>query len=172
MKEKRAVHKENTIKTLEENAKDARKFWSTIKSIMKKEQHISSVTSQEWFDHFNTILDCESLSVSDNEVENTALASIFGPVESVDSLDDVISVSEVQAAIKALKDNKVAGPDGLSSEFFRYSASCVLHFLAEYFNKLFDTGLRFLPNGLNRLSFQYTKKVTLIFPITIEEYHC
>ena len=85
---------------------------------MKKEQHISSVTSQEWFDHFNTSLDCESLSVSDNKVENNALASTFGPVVSVDTLDGVISVSEVQAAIKALKDNKAAGSDGLSSEFF------------------------------------------------------
>ena len=37
LKEKRAVHKENIIKTLGENAKDARKFWSTIKSIRKKE---------------------------------------------------------------------------------------------------------------------------------------
>ena len=139
---------------------------------MKKEQHISSVTSQEWFDHFNEVLDCESLSVSDNEIENIALASTFGPVESLDTLDGAISVSEVQAAIKALKDNKAAGPDGLSSEFFRYSASCVLHFLAEYFNKLFDTGLRFLPNGLNRLSFQYSKTVKLILPIIIEECHC
>ena len=125
LKEKRAVHKESIIKTLEENAKDTRKFWSTIKSIMKKEQHISSVTSREWLDHFNKVLDCETLSVSDKEVENNALASTFGPVESVDSLDNVISVSEVQAAIKALKDNKAAGPDGLSSEFFRYTAPCV-----------------------------------------------
>ena len=125
---------------LEENAKDAKKFWSTIKSIMKKKQHFSSVTSQEWFDHFNKVLDCESFSVSDNEVENNALASTFGPVESVDTLDGVITVSEVQAAIKALKDNTATGPDGLSSEFFRYSAPCVLHFLTEYFNKLFNTG--------------------------------
>ena len=62
LKEKRAVHKiKKIIKTLEENAKDARKFWSTIKSITKKEQHISSITSQEWFDHFNKVLDCASL---------------------------------------------------------------------------------------------------------------
>ena len=107
---------------------------------MKKEQHINSVTSQEWFDHFNKVLDCESLAVSDNEVENNALASTFGPMESVDTLGGVISVSEVQAVIKALKDNKAAGPDGLSSKFFRYSAPCVLHFLTEYFNKLFNTG--------------------------------
>ena len=80
------------------------------------------------------------LSASDNEIENIALASTFGPVESLDTLDGAISVSEVQAAIKALKDNKVAGPDGLSNDFFRYSAPCVLHFLTEYFNKLFDTG--------------------------------
>ena len=83
---------------------------------MKKEQHISSVTSQEWFDHFNKVLDCESFSVSDNKIENNALASTFGPVESVDTLDGAISVSEVQAAIKVLKDPKAAGPDGLSSD--------------------------------------------------------
>ena len=46
-------------------------------------------------------------------------------MESVDTLDGAISVTEVQAAIKALKDNKAAGPDGLSNEFFRYSAPCV-----------------------------------------------
>ena len=116
LKQKGAVHKEN-IKKLEENAKDARKFWSTIKSKMKKEQHINSVTSREWVEHFSKVLDCESLPVSDNEVENNALASTFGPVESVDTLDGVLSVSEVQAAIKALEDNKAAGPDGLSSDF-------------------------------------------------------
>ena len=68
------------------------------------------------------------------------MASTVGPVESVDTLDGVIYVAEVQAAIKALKDNKAAGPDGLSSEFFRYSAPCVSHFLTEYFHKLFNTG--------------------------------
>ena len=98
---------------------------------MNKEQHISSVTSQEWFDHFNKVLDCVSLSVSDNEVENNA--STFGPVESVDTLDGVITVAEVHAAIKALKDNKAAGPHGVGIEFFRYSAPCILHFLTEYF---------------------------------------
>jgi len=108
--------------------------------IMKKEQHINSVTSQEWVDHFNIVLDCESLSVGDNKVENNDLASTFGPVESVDTLGCIITVSEVQAAIKALKDNKVAVPEGLSSKFFRFSAPCVLHFLTEYFNKLFNTG--------------------------------
>ena len=61
-------------------------------------------------------------------------------MESDDTLDGVISVSEVQAAIKALKDNKTAGPDGLSSEFFRYSAPGVLHCLTEYLSKLFNTG--------------------------------
>ena len=112
-----------------------------IKSTMKKEQqHISSVTFQEWFDHFYKVLDCVILSVSDNEVESNALASTFGPVDSVNTLDGVISVSEVQAAIEALKDNKAAGTDGLSSEFFRYPAPCVLHFLTEYFNKFFNTG--------------------------------
>ena len=72
-----------------------------------------------------TVLDCETLSVSDNEVETNALASTFEPVESVDTLDGVISVSEVQAAINALKDSKAAGLDGLSSDFFQiFSPLC------------------------------------------------
>ena len=168
LKQERAVHKEN-IKSLEKNAKDPRKFWSTIKSRMNKEQHTNSVTSQEWLDHFSKVLDCESLPVSDNEIENNDIASTFGPGESVDILDAVITATEVQAAIKALK-NKAAGPDGLNSDFFRYSAPCVSHFLTEYFNNLIQ--VRFLLNGPNRLSFQYTKRVILIHPIIIEEYHC
>ena len=53
--------------------------------------------------------------VSDNEVENNGLASSSGPVESVNTLDGIITVSEVQNAIKALRDNKATGPDGLNS---------------------------------------------------------
>ena len=52
----------------------------------------------------------------------------------------VISISEVQGAIKALQNNKAAGPDGLSGEFFKHSAPCVVLFLTEYFNKLISSG--------------------------------
>ena len=51
-----------------------------------------------------------------------------------------ISISEVQGAIKALQNNKAAGPDGLSGEFFKHSAPCVVLFLTEYFNTLISSG--------------------------------
>ena len=70
-----------------------------------------------------------NLSASDNEIENNALASTFGPVESVDTLDGAISLSEVQAAIKVLKDHKAAGPDGLSSDFFQIFSPLCFTFL-------------------------------------------
>ena len=93
-------------------------------------------------------------------------------MESVDTLDGVISVSKVQAAIKALKNNKAAGPEGLSSKFFRYSALCVLHFLTEYFSTLFNTCT--FPSEWSESVILpiYKKNMTLILPITIEEYHC
>ena len=56
------------------------------------------------------------------------------------TLDGVITVSELQDAINALKNSKAAGPDGLSSECFRQSAPCVVLFVTEYFSILFNTG--------------------------------
>ena len=47
---------------------------------------------------------------------------------------------EVLDAIRALKNNKAPGPDGLSGEFYKYAAPCVVEFLTQYSNKLFDTG--------------------------------
>ena len=84
------------IKTLAESVKDAGKLWSTSKSIMRKEQHINAITSQEWLSHFDKVLYCESLSLNNSEVKNNELASTFGPVELFTTLDGVITVSELR----------------------------------------------------------------------------
>ena len=57
-----------------------------------------------------------------------------------DTLEVDITQLEVLSAIRALKNNKAPGPDGLSGEFYKYAAPCVVEFLSQYFNKLFDTG--------------------------------
>ena len=57
-----------------------------------------------------------------------------------DSLDQEITQLEVQDAIRALKSNKAAGPDGFSGEFYKYSAPSIITFFTKYFNKLFEAG--------------------------------
>ena len=112
---------------------------------MRKEQHFNSITSQEWVDHFNKVLDSSAFPVNDNEAENYRsqnyeLVNSPRHIKTCDTLDDVISISEIHDAIKALKNNNAAGPDGLSGEFFKYSALCGVRFPTEYFNKRFGSG--------------------------------
>ena len=57
-----------------------------------------------------------------------------------DILEVDIMQLEVLDAIRALKNNKAPGPDGLNGEFYKHAAPCVAEFLTQYFNKLFDAG--------------------------------
>ena len=57
-----------------------------------------------------------------------------------DTLDQDITQVEVQDAIRALKNNKAPGPDGLCGELYKYSAPFVEFFLTKYFNKPFQSG--------------------------------
>ena len=38
--------------------------------------------------------------------------------------------------MRALKNGKAAGPDGIIGEFFKHSATCVVPFLVKFFNRL------------------------------------
>ena len=56
-------------------------------------------------------------------------------------LNQPFTEDEINAAIKALKDLKAAGPDGLIGEFYKSSTIYIVPFLVKFFNFLFDHGL-------------------------------
>ena len=140
LKEKKAEHKNQIIKILEDSGKDPRKLWSTIKSVISKGSVPSAITSDEWFRHFYEVfnLDYNGVETSfDDSIRNEVDIELHGVS---DILEVDIMQPEVLDAITALKNNKAPGPDGLSGEFYKYAAPCVVEFLTQYFNKLFDTG--------------------------------
>ena len=49
--------------------------------------------------------------------------------------------AEIKTAIRALKDQKAAGPDGLIREFYKNSTVQILPFLVKFFNFIFHHGL-------------------------------
>jgi hypothetical protein len=58
----------------------------------------------------------------------------------VDILDADITESEVQTAIKKLKNNKAAGPDGIVAELIKLAETKVVKYLTKLFNKIFQSG--------------------------------
>ena len=58
-----------------------------------------------------------------------------------------ITEQEILHSIKNLKSGKAPGPDGLSNEFYKYSANVILPLLAEMFNFILILGY-FPLNGL------------------------
>ena len=58
-----------------------------------------------------------------------------------ETLNQPITEDEINAAIKAVKDQKSVGPDGLIGKFYKSSTIYILPFLVKFFNLLFDHGL-------------------------------
>ena len=84
-----------------------------------------------------------------------------------DLLDQEITQLEVQDAIRALKSNKTAGPDGLSGAFYKYMALCIitcLHNIPINFLRLGHS----LVSGANRQDNPLVTKVTQLALTTID----
>ena len=121
-----------------------------------KVQCIVLFASDELFRHFYEVF---NLSYTDvvTSVDDSIINEVYIELHGVsDTLEVDITQLEVLDAIRALKNNKAPDPDGLSGEFYKYAAPCVVEFFTQYFNKLFDTGM--FPMGWSEAVIQLTHK--------------
>ena len=131
LKEKKAEHKNQIIKIIQDSGKDHRKFWSTIKSVISKGSVPRAITSDELFRPFYEVFNLDYTAVEtsfDDSIRNEVDIELHGVS---DRLEVDIMQLEVLDAIRALKNNKAPGPDGLSGEFYKYAAPCVVEFLTQ-----------------------------------------
>ena len=90
---------------------------------------------------------------------------------SFELLEGDITEPEVYTAVRALKNGKAAGPDGIIGEFFKTSATLVVPFLVKFFNRLFTTGS--YPQAWSEaIIHPLLKKATLTTPIITGAYLC
>ena len=117
---------------LVKSIKDQKCFWETLHSISKKKsQPLNSISANEWFTHFQKVLE--------NETDIEEIDIVYDNEDN--DLDRPISREEVLLAIRKLKNNKTAGPDGIIGEMLKYAGELVIQFLIKFFNKLFDEGI-------------------------------
>ena len=143
LKQKQNDYKKMTLNMLESERNNPKRFWSTLKSYIGRPVNQCVISSQDWYDYFQTVFN-EGISGANSDdtfLHNSLLEDV--PVINIDcdTLEHEITHQEVLDAISALKNNKSAGPDGISGEFYKYAPPELALFLTKYFNKLFDSGL-------------------------------
>jgi hypothetical protein len=115
-------------------------FWNTVHNIMPKRKSTkNNINVDEWFKHFKALLEQEC-NTSDDE-ENSSSFEIEEEESQInDHINRPISEEEVVLALRKLKINKAAGPDGITGEFLKNISVFIVPFLVKYFNALFDKG--------------------------------
>jgi hypothetical protein len=136
--EKEKKHKITKTKELENDIIDSKKFWRHIKTYSRKENQVSDISKDQWLEHFKTVFHTHEKSDKSSE----PLLTNSERTDDVNAtLNEVITAKEVEEALRHLKANKAAGPDGIIPEIFKHSSNVITDFLVVLFNKVFSSGL-------------------------------
>ena len=86
--------------------------------------------AQEWFNYFSNVYSRDNVEMHEDDINNNDFIA--------DELDSPIINSEVNHAIKRLKNHKSPGVDGVPAEFFKVISDMFVPFLVQLFNKMYD----------------------------------
>ena len=113
LQQKSKKFNENVLNNLKQSVSDQPAFWQNMRKISKnKYQPHNSILEQEWFNHFQKVLE------QDNQDEDF---DDFKNCESDVYYDRPITPEEVLLAIQRLKNGKAAGPDGIIGKLLKHA---------------------------------------------------
>ena len=128
LQQKRKKFNENVLNNPMQSVSDQQAFWQNMRKILKnKYRPHNSILEQEWFNHFQKVLEQD---IQDHDFDD------FENCESDVYYDRPITREEVLLAVQRLKNGKAAGPDGIIGEILKHA----MDFLVKFFNVLFDRG--------------------------------
>lgn len=141
LRKKYQVYRQHILSVLNENAKNSKLFWNTVRSIKSNYHARNTISAADWYLHFKGVFNDELVKPAPNVLAIHDSGKCLPYFDSeIDVLDHPITEAEVMNAIKALKSNKAPGPDRLIGEFYKQSSPTCAYFLTKYFNKIFDYG--------------------------------
>ena len=86
-----------------------------------------------WAEHLSELLNCV------NSTDPT-LVDLIPQFSVIPQLDDPPALYEIQAAVKGLKSNKAAGPDGILGEVFKYGGHHLCRHLHQFIHRAWTIG--------------------------------
>ena len=136
---KKKEFKRNKAALLATNLKNASVFWKELKSLggEKKSNASDKIYIDVWYDHFKNILGhTANETIDESNVQEQDVSE-----ETNHSLNQEISVDEVQKAVTNLKSGKACGLDHIHAEMLKMGGKDVILFMTKLFNTIFDKGI-------------------------------
>jgi len=120
---------------------DPQAFWNIYNDLCVSKKDMSNpISPKKWWEHFLTLMN-RNISHHDVNFENHINDFVSNlNVGAIDSLDFVISPSEIIQAAKHLKNGKAAGIDGIRPEMIKEGIDTFAPALANLFNLIFQNG--------------------------------
>ena len=134
-KDKKRDYDNKRLLKLKNSIKDTKLFWSTIRSLNRKNIIYNSISSQQWYDHFLKVFNPVG-DVVESDIEYISDEPGNEPL-----FNEPISLKEILDSIHRLKGNKSAGPDKIINEMLKNLNMPVMEFLVQLFNSLFNNGI-------------------------------
>ena len=103
----------------------------------KKSNASDRIDINVWYDHFKSILG----HTANETVDESNVQEQDASEETNHSLNQEISVDEVQKAVANLKSGKACGLDRIHAEILKTGGKDVILFMTKLFNTIFDKGI-------------------------------
>ena len=103
----------------------------------KKSNASDRININVWYDHFKSILG----HTANETVDESNVQEHHVSEETNHSLNQEISVDEVQKAVLNLKSGKACGLDHIHAEMLKTGGKDVILFMTKLFNTIFDKGI-------------------------------
>ena len=138
LKQKRQQFQRDTAENLAKNINSSSVFWNDLKKLglKNKSRRHNNIPIQEWFNHFQKLF-----SVDENFKDNAPDTDINVEEDEDHFLNQVITIQEVEVAIKKIKSGKASGADGILGEMLKAGGRSIIIFLTLLFNKIFDSSI-------------------------------
>ena len=119
---------------------DTQRFYEALKTIYGPIQHaVHPLKSKDgskvikdhegilsrWAEHLRELLSCANPT-------DSILLNLIPQLPVIPQLDDPPALHEIEAAVKALKNNKAAGPDGIPAEVFKFGGHQLIRQLHQF----------------------------------------
>ena len=135
-KSKRNLYLKNKLNDIEGSLGDPKMFWEKWKNAKEIDNNPSDtkIKGKEWFDHFYNLH-------TETQIESLENTHSFAPDKEQSELGRPFSRSKFDKIIKALKNNKAEGNDGISNEMIANSPLIVLDLIFDFINLSLDKSL-------------------------------
>ena len=140
IKENKLKTYRNKVDSIENSVTDSQQFWKQIKSLTNNPESLPSISTQSWYNHFNTLFNDIVPDDYTDTSENIDVSNLsYNEAEDI-LFNSEITSDEVNEAVKELNINK-SSSGSLVPNHLVYSIDLIMPYILKIFNRIFKSGV-------------------------------